>query len=291
MVTFTSVKELIDEANRLNTTISKVTLMQSAIDQEMSEQEVYDKMLSYYMVMKESVAQGLDKDLKSMSGLVGGWAATVKTKVDSNQNISGNFLGQVIYNSLAVAELNAAMGKIVAAPTAGSCGILPGCLTALQSCHNLTDEQIVMGLFNASGIGMVIAKNASMSGAEGGCQAETGSAASMAASAITEIMGGDPDHCGYAAAQALKGLLGLVCDPVAGLVEEPCVVRNPLSASIAITAAEMSLAGIKSLIPVDEVITTMNTIGRNLPESLRETANGGLAITKTGEEIRKRLKI
>jgi L-serine dehydratase len=286
MVNFISVQELIDEANRLNTTISQVTLTQSALDQELTEDEVYEKMLSMYRVMQQSVEDGLDKNLKTTSGLAGGWASKVKARVNENKNISGSFLGHVLSNALAVSELNAAMGQIVAAPTAGSCGVIPGCLTALQSYNNLTDKQIVMGLLNASAIGMVIAKNASISGAEGGCQAEIGTSVAMASSAMTEIMGGTPESCGHAIAQSIKSLMGLSCDPVAGLVEEPCIVRNATGASIAVASTELSLAGIKSIVPVDEVILTAHHIGKGLPEALRETSEGGLAITPTGKKIK-----
>ena len=289
MITFASMQELIDEAKSSNKSISKITLEQSALDQEIPEQEVYDKMYAHYKTMKESIKDGLSPDLKSNSGLVGGFAHKVKFNAQSGKSISGDFLSGVIYNSLAVIELNASMGKIVAAPTAGSCGVLPGCLFTLQTHYDLTDDEIVMGLFNASALGMVIANNATLAGAEGGCQAEIGSAAAMAASAMTELMGGSPEQCGHAAAHVLKSLLGLVCDPVAGLVEEPCVIRNPTSAAVAVTSTELALAGVESIIPIDEVIQIVNIIGKQLPASLRETSDGGLAISKTGLAINKRL--
>ncbi len=290
MLKFETMHEIIQASNEKGCTISEIALMQSAVDLEKSEDEIKAKMLESYNVMKEAIQRGLDENIKSGSGLTGGNAFLVKQFTDNGKTISGDFLGEILYNALAVSEYNACMGKIVAAPTAGSCGILPACLVALQKKHHISDDKIVMGLINASTIGMVIAKSASLSGAEGGCQAECGSAAAMAASAMTEIMGGSPAACGHACAQVLKSLLGLVCDPVAGLVEEPCVIRNASSAAIAVAAAEMSLAGVKSIIPVDEVINAMKRVGNAIPPSLRETSEGGLATSETGRAIKARLQ-
>ena len=288
-IKFDSVSEIINTAQSLKISVSKVCLMQSAVDIEISEAELYAQMAKNLRVMKESIKNGSKKGVKSISGLTGGMAHAFKTHVTKGNALSGPLLGEIIYNALAVAEENACMGRIVASPTAGSCGIVPGCLIALQNNYNIDDDKIIMGLFNASAIGMVLAKNASISGAEGGCQAECGSAAAMAASAIVETMGGTPEMCAHSAAQAIKSLLGLVCDPVAGLVEEPCVIRNASSAGIALMAADMSLAGIKSIIPVDEVIQAMDKVGKMLPFQLRETAMGGIADTKTAKRITKEL--
>jgi len=288
-IKFDSVAEIIEAAQNMNITISKVCLMQSAEDTETSEEALYASMAENLKVMKASIKSGSRKGVKSISGLTGGMAYAFKSHVSKGNSISGSLLAETIYNALAVSEENACMGRIVAAPTAGSCGIVPGCLIALQDNFNIDDNKLIMGLFNASAIGMVLAKNASISGAEGGCQAECGSAAAMAASAIVEMMGGSPEMCGHAVAQAIKSLLGLVCDPVAGLVEEPCVIRNASSAGIAIMAADISLAGIKSIIPVDEVIFAMDKVGKMLPFQLRETAMGGIADTKTAKRITKEL--
>ena len=285
MIDFRSLQDIIGQAEAAGKPISALVLTQTALDMEISEEAVLARMHENLNVMREAVAQGAEKDVKSVSGLTGGMAHKVKARALSGAALPGPLLAEIIYSALAVAELNACMGKIVAAPTAGSCGILPACLLTLQNMHNLTDEAVVAGLLTASAVGMVIARNATLAGAEGGCQAECGSAAAMAAAAMVEVMGGTPSMCGHAAAQALKSLMGLVCDPVAGLVEEPCIVRNPSSAGIALVAAELSLAGVESLIPVDEVIATMGQVGKQMPESLRETAEGGVAICKTGRRL------
>jgi len=191
-----------------------------------------------------------------------------------------------ISKALAVAEINACMGKIVAAPTAGSCGVLPAVLLAVEESRQVSEKELLLALFTAAGLGMILAERASVSGAEGGCQAEIGSAAAMAAAAAVELAGGSPRQTADAAAIAMKSMLGLVCDPVGGLVEVPCVKRNATGATIALAAAEMALAGVKSAIPIDEVIDTMGEIGKQMPCSLKETAQGGLAVTPTGRRIR-----
>ena len=285
MIDFYSLQGIIELAEAEGKPISALVLRQTALDMEISEDTVLSRMHDNLRVMREAIAHGAEKDVKSVSGLTGGMAYKIKTRALAGESLPGALLAEIIYSALAVSELNACMGKIVAAPTAGSCGILPACLLALQNQRGLSDDMVVAGLLTASAVGMVIARNATLAGAEGGCQAECGSAAAMAAAAIVEVMGGTPAMCGHAAAQALKSLMGLVCDPVAGLVEEPCIIRNPSSAGIALVAAELSLAGIESLIPVDEVIATMGQVGKQLPESLRETAEGGVAICKTGRRL------
>ncbi|MFV0503101.1 MAG: L-serine ammonia-lyase, iron-sulfur-dependent, subunit alpha [Lachnospirales bacterium] len=281
-----TIAELIKSAEEKNTTISQIILNETIEKDEISKEEILKRMSESFLVMEESIEKGLEKDIKSLSGLTGGNAYLMN---NSTSNFSGSFTKDIISYALAVTEVNACMGKIVAAPTAGSCGILPACLCVLKKHNNIPNKKIIMSLLNASGIGMVIAKNASISGAEGGCQAECGSASAMAASAIVEILGGTPEMCGHAIAQAIKSQMGLVCDPVAGLVEEPCIVRNVSSSIIAVTSAEMSLAGIKSIIPADEVISAMDSVGKQIPPALRETSCGGLAVTKTGLEIKNRL--
>jgi L-serine dehydratase len=294
MISFNSVQDIITLAEKEGSSISSLTLRQTVLDTERSEEDILKQMADSLAVMKAAVSEGCTEGLQSISGLTGDWAFRVKSRFENGGGPSaggfcGSFVGEVIYNALAVMQVNACMGRIVAAPTAGSCGILPGCLIALQNHCGLTDRQLIDGLLNASAIGMVIAKNATLAGAQGACQAECGSGAAMAASAITEVMGGTPAMCGHAAAQALKGLMGLVCDPVAGLVEEPCIIRNPTSAMVALCSAEMALAGIPSLIPVDEVIKTMDSVSKLLPASLRETAEGGIAISPTGKRIAKEM--
>ena len=286
---FSSVAQLIEAAKAENTTMANIVLKQTASDMKVDEAVIFKRMTHSLDVMKASIEEGTDPEIRSLSGLINNEAFLFKQHVASGKSLSGLLLGEAVYGSIAVMSTNACMGKIVAAPTAGSAGIIPGCLTALLHHKNIPDEKLVYGLLNASGIGMVIAKNASVSGAVGGCQAECGSAAAMTASALVEIMDGTPDMCGHAAALALKSLLGLVCDPVAGLVEEPCVIRNAAAASIAIISADMALAGIKSIIPVDEVIIAMDEVGRALPATLRETAKGGLATTPTAKRIERGL--
>ena len=290
MIDFTNMQAMIELAEEEGSSISAVCLHQSSIDMERSEKDILSQMANNLEVMKQSAKEGCAEGLQSLSGLTSDWAFQVKSRFDKGQGFCGSFMGEVIYNALAIMQVNACMGKIVAAPTAGSCGILPACLIALQNHHGLSDKQLVDGLLNASAVGMVIAKNATLAGAEGACQAECGSAAAMTASAVTEIMGGTPAMCGVAAAQALKGLMGLVCDPVAGLVEEPCIIRNATSAMVALCSAEMALAGLPSIIPVDEVIKAMDSVSKSIPASLRETAEGGVAISATGRKIAKELQ-
>lgn len=207
----------------------------------------------------------------------------------SHGGICGGFVNRAIARALAVSENNAAMGKIVAAPTAGSCGILPGTVVSLLSEGRCSREDAVMSMFTAGAFGMVIASKATIAGAEGGCQAECGSASAMAAAALVEIMGGAPERCADACAMAIKNQLGLVCDPVAGLVEIPCIKRNVSGVAIAFSSAEMALAGVESKIPVDECIDAMREVGCSIPNALRETAKGGLAATPTGERLREQV--
>jgi L-serine dehydratase len=225
-------------------------------------------------VMKASVREGLNPDLRSVSGRVGGQAALADSPAHAGRF---GLLGKACAYALAVAESNACMGKIVAAPTAGSCGILPGVLLAVQEAEGFSDEALVGALFTAAAIGRVIALQATISGAEGGCQAECGAAAGMAAAALTELYGGTPAQAADACAFALMNMLGLVCDPVHGLVEIPCVYRNAGGASQALTAAQLALSGIACPIPCDEVIAAMRDVGDAMPSSLRETGEGGCA--------------
>jgi len=289
LIDFSSVEQIIAAAEAENLAISDIVLRQSAADIRVDEADIYRRMARSFEVMKESIKEGCVADIRSLSGLTNNEAHLYKNHIKSGKSLAGKLLGEAVYSSIAVMSTNACMGRIVATPTAGSSGVLPGCLMALMNNLGIENDKAVRGLINASGIGMVIARNASISGAVGGCQAECGSAAAMAASALAEIMGGSPRMCGHAAALALKSLMGLVCDPVAGLVEEPCVIRNAASASVAIISADMALAGIISIIPIDEVIFAMGEVGDALPSSLKETAEGGLANTPTARRIEKEL--
>ena len=253
-----------------------------------SPDALFERMDARLSVMEDSVKAGMNPALRSTSGLTGGDASRMWDHAASG-GICGGFTNRAMARALAVSENNAAMGKIVAAPTAGSCGILPGAVVSMLDEGRCSREAAVMALFTAGAFGMVIAQNASIAGAEGGCQAECGSAAAMAAAALVELMGGTPQQCAHACAMAIKNQLGLVCDPVAGLVEIPCIKRNVSGVAIAFSSAEMALAGIESKIPADECIGAMREVGCSIPSALRETAKGGLAATPTGERLREQV--
>jgi len=284
-----SYRELVEKAQNENCRVSEIVLREEKEMTGTQRDDLVFQMRQNYQVMEESVQQGLTGKWHSLSGMVGGDAARWERHRVSGKSLMGDRMNQAAARAIAVAEVNAGMGRIVAAPTAGSCGVLPGVLLTVRDITGASEEECVMSLFTAAGMGIVIADRASVSGAEGGCQAEIGSAAGMAAAAAVELAGGSPEDTQQASAIALKSFLGLVCDPVAGLVEVPCVKRNAMAAVIAITAADMALSGIKSAIPLDEVIDAMATIGKQMPCSLKETAHGGLAVTPTGEKIRDRL--
>lgn len=257
-------------------------LAQAAIDAQAHETrrtstEVFETMRSYWHNMQEAIQEGLQPNLRSVSGLSGGQAVKLLERIKSGKALSGNLLGKAEAYALATAECNACMGKIVAAPTAGACGILPGLLQAMQEERSVQEDDLVRALFVAAAVGNSIAAQASISGAEGGCQAECGSAAAMAAAALVYLEKGTAQQSADAAAFALMNLLGLVCDPVGGLVEVPCVYRNIGSVSIAISSAEIVLAGIQCPIEPDEIILAMKEVGDALPVSLRETGEGGCA--------------
>ena len=282
---YKSIEELVNTANEEGTTISEITLMDQAFSMECSQEQIIERMAFQYEVMKSAVENGLNPNIRSTSGLTGGDAYRLKVVRDEEKTLCGSFFSGALMRAVSVAEVNASMGRIVASPTAGSCGILPGAIITMQKERNLSDDACVKALLTASAIGMVIAKNASLSGAEGGCQAECGSAAAMAAGALVELAGGTPEQISNAVAIAIKNILGLVCDPVAGLVEIPCIKRNAAGVANAIVAAEMALADIKSAIPADEVIMAMKQVGDKMSSSLKETAEGGLAKTPTAERL------
>ena len=261
------------------------TLRQQAEQMEQTEESVYEHMRKNYQVMAECIEPAAAKNTKSTGGLTGGSAYKMRRISENGKSLTGSFLSGALYRALAVSELNAAMGRIVAAPTAGSCGILPAALLTMQAEKQIPERDCVMSLFTASAVGMVIANNASLAGAQGGCQAECGSAAAMAAAAIVELAGGTPKMAEHAIAIAIKNILGLVCDPVAGLVEIPCIKRNASGVAGAFVAAELALAGIESAIPADEVIWTMKKVGDAMSSTLKETAEGGLAATPTGRRL------
>jgi L-serine dehydratase len=288
MLEYHSIAQLANQAVAAGKRISDLVLADQAELMELAPEKVFKMMKDNLEVMRRSAEKGAVKDLRSPSGLTGGDGFRMARYAAGNP-LSGSFCAGAIARAVAVAEYNAAMGKIVAAPTAGSCGILPAAILAMTDERGVPEDAAVMALFTAGALGLVIANEASIAGAEGGCQAECGSAAAIAAGALVELSGGSPLMAAEACAIAVKNQLGLVCDPVAGLVEVPCVKRNAGGIMCALAAADMALAGIKSAIPVDEVIGAMREIGNALPASLKETAQGGLAATPTGLALKKKI--
>lgn len=285
---FNKGEELLKLCNEKNKTISQITLEKEMLDSDISYDDLINKMKETLSVMKNSATSALDKKIISVSGLTGGDSKKVEDYKNSGKTLSGDLVISAMAKALSTSEVNASMGKVVAAPTAGASGIMPSALLSAKEKLNLTDEQIIMGLFTAAGVGEIIAKNATVSGAEGGCQAECGVAAAMAAAAIVEMAGGSPESALDAASFALINIMGLVCDPIAGLVEYPCSLRNASGVVNAFISSDLALAGVNSLVPFDEVVDAMYKVGKSLPESLRETALGGLATTPTGEALRRR---
>jgi L-serine dehydratase len=282
---FTTLKELAALCEAEQLTIGRLMLEEQVRESGKDEAQVFRQMAEYYGIMKEAVHRGLTEDTTSKSGLTGGDAKRVFGRLSAEGSVLGPEVGKALAYALAVSEVNASMGRIVATPTAGSCGIIPGVFVSMQERCGWDDDKLVYGLFAAGAIGYVIANNSFVSGAEGGCQAEVGSAIAMAAGALTEMMGGTPEQAVHAVGLALKNTLGLICDPVGGLVEIPCIVRNGFGAVTALAAAEMALAGVRSVIPSDEVVQVMLEVGSAMPEKHRETAKGGLAQTPTGKKI------
>ncbi|MGG0657897.1 L-serine ammonia-lyase, iron-sulfur-dependent, subunit alpha [Rummeliibacillus pycnus] len=283
-VLFRNVRELVERAERENKLISEIMIEQEILMSERSRDEIMEQMSRNLTVMEEAVERGLN-GVHSVTGLTGGDAVLLQKYIQSGKGLSGDLLLDAVSKAVATNEVNAAMGTICATPTAGSAGVVPGTLFAVKNKLNPTKEQMIRYLFTAGAYGFVVANNASISGAAGGCQAEVGSAAAMAAASIVEMAGGTPAQSAHAFAITLKNMLGLVCDPVAGLVEVPCVKRNAMGAANAMVAADMALAGITSRIPTDEVIGAMFRIGQTMPVALKETAQGGLAATPTGKAL------
>lgn len=285
---FRTVAELIELAEKENISISEVMIRQEMDIKERSREEIFSQMERNLEVMEQAVEDSLE-GVQSVTGLTGGDAVLVQKYIKENTPLSGTILLDAVSKAMGTNEVNAAMGMICATPTAGSAGCVPGTLFAVKNRLNPTREQMVRYLFTAGAFGFVVANNAFISGAAGGCQAEVGSAGAMAAAAIVEMAGGTPKQCAEAFALTLKNMLGLVCDPVAGLVEVPCVKRNAAGSSLAIVAADLALAGVKSRIPCDEVIGAMYRIGKKMPSTLRETGEGGLADTPTGRLLKEKI--
>jgi len=282
---YRSLLDAIRDAEASGMTLSQVALKLESEDQGKSIESIRAHLARALEVMRGAIGDGMTGELRSASGLVGGDAAKLRTGPDGP--LANTPFRDILARALAVQEVNAAMGVIVAAPTAGGAGTLPAVLTGLGKSHGLPDEKLIDGLATAGLIGAVIAERASLSGAEGGCQAETGAGAAMAAGAATEMLGGSPSQVGHAVALTMQGMLGLVCDPLGGLVELPCVYRNATGAAIAMAGIEMAMAGITFAIPCDEVIDVMGEIGREMDVRYRETAGGGLAATPTGRKLAK----
>lgn len=286
---FSTGLELLELCSKTGLSIAHVMLAREVNISQADEDALYQRMLKALKVMQDAVDKGLGEKQQSRSGMVKGDAVTLWQHTLQGESLCGQQLNHAIAAAMAVVEVNAAMGLICAAPTAGASGILPGTLIPLARRLKLSDRQQADALFTAAAVGALIAANASVSGAEGGCQAETGSAAAMAAAALVELSGGSPEQALSAASMALMNVMGLICDPVAGLVECPCIKRNALGSANAMLSADMALAGIGSIIPFDEVVEAMLRVGKALPDALRETAQGGIATSPTGQAIAKQV--
>ncbi|EOD4457281.1 L-serine ammonia-lyase, iron-sulfur-dependent, subunit alpha [Staphylococcus aureus] len=287
---FDSIRETIDYAVENNMSFADIMVKEEMELSGKSRDEVRAQMKQNLDVMRDAVIKGTTGDgVESVTGYTGHDAAKLRDYNETHHALSGYEMIDAVKGAIATNEVNAAMGIICATPTAGSSGTIPGALFKLEKTHDLTEEQMIDFLFTSALFGRVVANNASVAGATGGCQAEVGSASAMAAAAAVAIFGGSPEASGHAMALAISNLLGLVCDPVAGLVKIPCVMRNAIGSGNALISADLALAGIESRIPVDEVIEAMDKVGRNLPASLRETGLGGLAGTPTGEAIKRKI--
>lgn len=278
-----SIEELIREAGEES--VADWARRAQARQDGLNEELLDKRMEEYLQVMRESVQHGMDEQLRSLSGMTGGQAPLLLKQAEGSRSALGALAGRACARALAVAESNACMGKIVAAPTAGSCGILPAAILSVQEAHSLPDEKLVRAMYLAAAFGQVIAERASVSGAQGGCQAECGSAAAMAGAAVVYLLGGSNSQSADACCFALMNSMGLVCDPVGGLVEIPCVYRNVSGVMNALSAAEMALSGMRSLIPADQVIDAMKAVGDSMPASLRETGEGGVAACRRCREL------
>ncbi|MBI5974352.1 L-serine ammonia-lyase, iron-sulfur-dependent, subunit alpha [Staphylococcus canis] len=287
---FDTMKELIEYAEQNDKSFSEIMIEHEMETRGMSREEVFEMMQQNLDTMRDAVKKGTTGEgVKSVTGYTGQDAIKVHEYNQKHKALSGYDMISAVEGAIATNEVNAAMGIICATPTAGSSGTIPGVLFKLEKSHGLDNDQMIKFLFSASMCGMIVANNASVAGATGGCQAEVGTASAIAAAAAVETFGGTPQQSGHALAISLSNLLGLVCDPVAGLVEIPCVMRNAIGSGNGLISADLALAGVESRIPVDEVIMAMDKIGRNLPASLRETGIGGLAGTPTGQAIKEKI--
>ncbi len=286
---FRNAEELLSLTQKRGCRISDIVLARECALTEQTEEAVYDKLRKYLGVMREAAEAARTKALPTRGGLISGDSKRLTDYAAAGRTLCGDALVQAMARALSGSEVNASMGRICAAPTAGASGILPAVLIGAAERFSLTEKALLDGLLTASGIGVIIDSGATLAGARGGCQAECGASAAMSAAALVEMMGGAPEQAMHAAAIALKNIMGLICDPVAGMVECPCAKRNASGAANAMLSADLALAGIRSAIPLDEVVSAMARVGRMLPSELRETSAGGIAITKTALEHAKRI--
>lgn len=280
-----SVKDLVELSDKENKPMWRIIMEEDARQRQVSEEASFENMRQMYIAMKSADKQ-YDGSMRSASGLAGGDGEKLHSYNQTGRNIAGPYLSLVMEKAVKMGESNACMKRIVAAPTAGSCGVIPAVFIAYEEVYHIFEDRMVEAMFISAGIGAVIAENASIAGASGGCQAEIGSASAMAAAGLTFLMGGDNDKISTAVALSLKNVLGLTCDPVCGLVEVPCIKRNSAGAVNAVTSVQLAMAGIRSAIPADEVIDSMRRIGNDMPKCLKETSEGGLAITETALRIK-----
>lgn len=281
--------ELLEICQKHNISLSEYAIRREMEEKGSTRDEVIEKMRKNLKVMISAANEGMEKEVYSVSGLIGGDAFKIYNYAKKGNTLTGEVTTIAMAMALSSSEVNASMGRIVACPTAGSCGILPAVILSAGKKLNLREEKLLEGLFAAAAVGIIIGLNATLAGAEGGCQAECGSASAMGAAAVVEMMGGTPEMSLNAAAIVIKNVLGLVCDPVAGLVEIPCAKRNAQGAITALCTADMVMAGVLSKIPFDDTVSAMYKVGKSLPESLRETAEGGVADTKEGRKLKEQV--
>lgn len=282
-------EQLLETCKKNNSPLWKIILENECLNQQVSEDKVYEQLEKRLSVMESSATKALNKPLETVGNLISGYAKTQNDYANSTTGLCGPLINKAMALALSCTEVNAGMGRICAAPTAGACGILPAVLISLSEIKKVDRKTMLNTLLTASGIGTIIVKNATVAGAEGGCQAECGAAAVMASAAAVEFMGGTPEQSLEACSLVMMNVMGLVCDPVAGLVQIPCAQRNASQTVNALLCADLALAGIKNPIPTDEVLDAMYRVGKMLPEELRETAKGGTAATKTAKAIKKQI--
>ena len=280
-------EELLEICEKERISLAEYAIRFEMEDKELSREEVIEKMKKNLNVMKDGATEGREKKVFSVSGLIGGDAYKLEKYLHKGNTLTGEVTVKAMAMALSSSEVNASMGRIVACPTAGSCGILPAVVLSAGEKLQKNDDELIMALFSAAAVGMIIGMNATLSGAEGGCQAECGSAAAMGSAAVVEMMGGTPKMALKAGAIVLKNILGLICDPVAGLVEIPCAKRNAAGAISALCTADMVMAGVVSKIPFDDMVNAMYKVGKALPAEFRETAMGGTATTQKGLELKR----